>query len=176
MNKREYIQETERLVIRKLANDDFDTLLTIMGKPEVMYAWEHGFNKDDVRAWIERQLMRYAKDGVGYFAVELKESGLLVGQAGLMKTIMNGNEVVEIGYIFDNTYWHNGYATEAAESLIAYAFDGLELPAVYCSIRPENKASIRVAKRLGMESCGNHTVVYRGKEMPHIIYKLENPK
>lgn len=113
MNKREYIQETERLVIRKLANDDFDTLLTIMGKPEVMYAWEHGFNKDDVRAWIERQLMRYAKDGVGYFAVELKESGLLVGQAGLMKTIMNGNEVVEIGYIFDNTYWHNGYATEA---------------------------------------------------------------
>lgn len=176
MNKREYIQETERLVIRKLANDDFDTLLTIMGKPEVMYAWEHGFNKDDVRAWIERQLMRYAKDGVGYFAVELKESGLLVGQAGLMKTIMNGNEVVEIGYIFDNTYWHNGYATEAAESLIAYAFDGLELPAVYCSIRPENKASIRVAKRLGMESCSSHTVVYRGKEMPHIIYKLENPK
>lgn len=72
MNKREYIQETERLVIRKLANDDFDTLLTIMGKPEVMYAWEHGFNKDDVRAWIERQLMRYTKDGVGYFAVELR--------------------------------------------------------------------------------------------------------
>lgn len=176
MNKREYIQETERLLVRKLANDDFDTLLTIMGKPEVMYAWEHGFNKDDVRTWIERQLMRYAKDGVGYFAVELKESGLLVGQAGLMKTIMNGNEVVEIGYIFDNTYWHNGYATEAAESLIAYAFDGLELPAVYCSIRPENKASIRVAKQLGMGSCSSHTVIYRGKEMPHIIYKLENPK
>ena len=93
-----------------------------------------------------------------------------------MKTTMNGNEVVEIGYIFDNTYWHNGYATEAAESLIAYAFDSLELPAVYCSIRPENKASIRVAKRLGMESCSSHIVVYRGKEMPHIIYKLKKPK
>lgn len=176
MNKREYFLETERLAIRKLSYDDFETLIAIMGKLEVMYAWEHGFNKDDVQAWIERQLMRYTKDGVGYFAVELKESGLLIGQAGLMKTTMNGNEVVEIGYIFDNTYWHNGYATEAAESLIVYAFNSLELPAVYCSIRPENKASIRVAKRLGMESCASHTVVYRGKEMPHIIYKLENPK
>ena len=72
--------------------------------------------------------------------------------------------------------WHNGYATEATESPISYAFDNLGLPAVYCSIRPENKASIRVAKRLGMEYCGSHTVVYRGKAMPHIIYKLENPK
>lgn len=170
------IIETERLAIRKLTHDDFETLLAIMGKPEVMYAWEHGFNKDDVRAWIERQLIRYTKDGVGYFAVELKESGLLIGQAGLMKTTINGNEVVEIGYIFDNAYWHNGYATEAVKSLIDYAFDSLKLPTVYCSIRPENKASIRVAKRLGMESFGSHTVVYRGKEMPHIIYQLENPK
>lgn len=104
MNKREYIQETERLVIRKLANDDFDTLLTIMGKLEVMYAWEHGFSEDDVQDWIERQLVRYAKDGIGYFAVLQKESGQLIGQTGLMKTTMNGNEVVEIGYIFDNTY------------------------------------------------------------------------
>lgn len=170
------IIETERLAIRKLTHDDFETLLAIMGKPEVMYAWEHGFNKDDVRSWIERQLIRYTKDGVGYFAVELKESGLLIGQAGLMKTTINGNEVVEIGYVFDNAYWHNGYATEAVKSLIDYAFDSLKLPAVYCSIRPENKASIRVAKRLCMESFGSHTVVYRGKEMPHIIYQLENPK
>lgn len=176
MNKREYIVETERLMIRKLVHDDFNALLSIMGKPEVMYAWEHGFSEDDVHIWIERQLMRYAKDGIGYFAVELKESGLLIGQSGLMKTTMNENEVVEIGYIFDNTYWHKGYATEVAKTLIAYAFDSLELPAVYCSIRPENKASIRVAKQLGMESCGSHTVVYRGKEMPHIIYKLESPK
>ena len=49
MNKRENIQETERLAIRKLTHDDFETLIAIMGKPEVMYAWEHGFSEDDVR-------------------------------------------------------------------------------------------------------------------------------
>lgn len=62
MNKRENIQETERLAIRKLTHDDFETLIAIMGKPEVMYAWEHGFSEDDVRSWIERQLTRYTKD------------------------------------------------------------------------------------------------------------------
>lgn len=170
------ILETDRLIIRKLTHEDFGALLAIMGKPEVMYAWEHSFSEDDVRSWIERQLARYSKDGIGYFAVALKDSGLMIGQAGLMKTSMNGNEVVETGYIFDNTHWHNGYATEAAKHLINYAFDNMKLSTVYCSIRPENHASIRVAERLGMKSCGSHTVVYRGKEMPHLIYKFENYK
>ena len=76
----------------------------------------------------------------------------MIGQTGLMTTTMNENTVVEIGYIFDNTYWHNGYATEPAESLIAYAFDNLDCRLFIVSIRPENNF-IRVAKRLGMESC-----------------------
>ena len=78
--------ETERLLIRKITRKDIDALLAIMGKPEVMYAWEHGFTKKDVRKWINRQLTRYRKDGFGYFAVILKENGTLIGQAGLMKS------------------------------------------------------------------------------------------
>lgn len=66
------IMETERLLIRKIIRKDMDALLSIMGKPEVMYAWEHGFTKKDVRKWINRQLTRYRKDGFGYYAVLLK--------------------------------------------------------------------------------------------------------
>ena len=40
----------------------------------------------------------------------------------------------------------------------------------------EKMIDILETERLGMKSCGSHTVVYRGKEMPHIIFKLENPK
>lgn len=167
------VMETERLLIRRITRKDMDALLAIMGKPEVMYAWEHGFTKKDVRKWINRQLTRYRKDGFGYFAVILKESGKLIGQAGLMKSIINGNEAVELGYILDNAYWHNGYGTEAARACLEYAFGVLELKTVCCSIRPENVASIRVAERLGMTLCGNHTVLYNEKEMPHLIYELK---
>ena len=167
------VTETERLLIRRITHKDMDALLAIMGKPEVMYAWEHGFTKKDVRKWINRQLTRYRKDGFGYFAVILKESGALIGQAGLMNSTINGNEAVELGYILDNAYWHNGYGTEAARTCLEYAFEELGLKTVCCSIRPENVASIRVAERLGMTLCGSHTVIYNEKEMPHLIYELK---
>lgn len=167
------VMETERLLIRKITRKDMDALLAIMGKPEVMSAWERGFTPKDVRKWINRQLTRYRKEGFGYFAVILKESGKLIGQAGLMKSTINGNEAVELGYILDNAYRHNGYGTEAARACLEYAFGELSLETVCCSIRPENKASIRVAERLGMTLCGNHTVIYNEKEMPHLIYELK---
>ena len=170
------VMETERLLIRRITRKDMDALLAIMGKPEVMYAWEHGFTKKDVRKWINRQLIRCRKDGFGYFAVILKESGALIGQAGLMNSTLNGNETVELGYILDNTYWHNGYGTEAARACLEYAFGELELKTVCCSIRPENVASIRVVERLGMTLCDNHTIIYNEKEMPHQIYVATNSK
>ena len=168
------IMETERLIIRRITRKDMDALLAIMGKPEVMYAWEHGFTKKDVRKWINRQLTRYRKDGFGYYAIILKESGTLIGQAGLMKSTINGNEAVELGYILDNTYWNNGYGIEAAHACLEYAFYELDMKTVCCSIRPENKASIRVAEKLGMTLCGNHIVLYNEKEMPHLIYRIEH--
>ncbi|WP_412125385.1 GNAT family N-acetyltransferase [Phocaeicola vulgatus] len=85
----------------------------------------------------------------------------------------NGNEAVELGYILDNAYWHNGYGTEAARACLEYAFGELAQKTVCCSIRPENGASIRVAERLGMTLCGSHTVIYNEKEMPHLIYELK---
>ena len=93
------IMETERLVIRKITRKDTGALLALMGKSEVMYAWEHGFDKKEVRQWVNRQFSRYRKDGYGYFALVLKDGGKLIGQAGLMKNnvkfIFEGEE--EIG-------------------------------------------------------------------------------
>ena len=165
--------ETERLVIRRLTMQDTEALLAIMGKPEVMYAWEHGFTHADVVQWIGRQLARYRDDGYGYFALELKGEGKVIGQAGLMKTAFNGREAVELGYILGDSYWHMGYASEAARECLRYASVDLGLAEVYCSIRPQNTASIRVALSLGMAQCGSHTVVYRGKEMPHLLFCKE---
>lgn len=167
------VMETERLIIRKITRKDMGALLALMGNPEVMYAWEHGFEKKEVRQWLNRQLTRYRKDGYGYFAVILKENNKFIGQAGLMKSMIDGNTTVELGYMLDNMYWHHGYATEAARRCLQYAFEELGLQEVCCSIRPENTSSLRVAEAIGMIPCGSHTIVYNGKEMPHLLYKVE---
>lgn len=167
------VMETERLIIRKITRKDMGALLALMSKPEVMYAWEHGFEKKEVHQWLNRQLTRYRKDGYGYFAVILKENNKFIGQAGLMKSVIDGNNTVELGYMLDNVYWHHGYATEAARRCLQHAFEELGLQEVCCSIRPENSPSLRVAKAIGMIPCGSHTIVYNGKEMPHLLYKAE---
>ena len=166
------VMETERLLLRRLTKQDLDALCRIMGKPEVMYAWEHGFSRSEVRKWINRQLTRYKKDGFGYLVLVLKETGAVIGQAGLMKSEINGSEETELGYILDDACWHKGYATEAAARCLEYAFSCLDLDSVCCSIRPENEASVRVTERLGMERYGSHTVLYNGKDMPHVIYRI----
>jgi len=166
------VAETDRLKIRYLIRDDLPALLSIMKKPEVMYAWEHGFSKSETRKWLNRQLTRYHKDSYGYFAVTLKDSGKLIGQAGLMKTDINGENVVELGYIFDNSVWGHGYCTEAAKACIEMAFDKFGIDKLYCTVRPENEPSIRVAKRLGMVETGEFIKTYDKKEMLHLIYVL----
>ena len=86
---------------------------------------EHGFDKKEVRQWVNRQFSRYRKDGYGYFALVLKDGSKLIGQAGLMRSVINGDGAVELGYILDNAYWHNGYATEAARRCLRYAFEAV---------------------------------------------------
>jgi [ribosomal protein S5]-alanine N-acetyltransferase len=61
--------ETERLIIRKFEDNDKTALYEIMRKPEVMYAWEHGFSFDETQEWLARQKARYRQNGLGYMAV-----------------------------------------------------------------------------------------------------------
>lgn len=132
------------------------------------------FYQNDTRKWLNRQLTRYRKDEFGYFAVILKQTGMLIGQVGLLKSEIEGKEVVELGYMFDNGYWHQGYCTEVANVCTRQAFTSPNIEVLYCSIRPENLASIRIAEKLGMKKIGEHTVLYREKEMLHLIYKVDN--
>ena len=166
------VMETERLILRKFVMEDLQALFEIMSKSEVMYAWERGFKKKEVRKWIRNQINRYHKDGVGYYAVLLKETGEIIGQAGLLKTTIDGSEVVEIGYIFDDRYWHKGYATESAEACVKYGFEKLGIDRIVATVRPENTASIAVAERLGMTVIGEYDKEFDGKVMRHLVYEI----
>lgn len=167
------IAETERLLIRFFCEDDFISLYKIMNNPEVMYAWEHSFDENQTKEWLKHQFNRYKNDGYGYFAVILKETGILIGQCGLIKTNLNGNEVVEIGYIFDNSVWNNGYCREATKACIEFAFNHLNIEKLYATIRPNNFSSIKVAEKLGMKEIGQYTKTYTNKNMLHLIFLLE---
>lgn len=168
------IIETERLILRKMDNGDYSALCKILQDEDVMYAYEHAFSDDEADEWLKKQLVRYETDGIGLWAVVLKENGEVIGQCGLTKQLWWGENIVEVGYLFRKDFWHKGYATEAAVACKDYAFNSLGEKRVYSIIRDLNLPSRRVALRNGMKVCGVQVKHYYGIDMPHLIYCVSN--
>ena len=59
-------------------------------------------------------------------------------------------EVLEIGYLLKERFWHCGYAREAVNGCKKYAFEYLNKDKVYSIIKADNLASIKVAESVGM--------------------------
>ena len=164
------ILETKRLILREMTQDDLPALQGILQDEETMYAYNGAFDEAETQAWLDRQLSRYAQYGFGLWAVVLKESGGMIGQCGLTMQPWRGDEVLEVGYLFNHAFWHHGYATEAARGCMEYAFDRLGAREVCSIIRETNLPSRRVAERNGMTVRDTWVKHYRAIDMPHVRY------
>ena len=164
------ILEAKRLILSEMTQDDLPALQGILQDEETMYAYNGAFDEAETQAWLDRQLSRYAQYGFGLWAVVLKESGGMIGQCGLTMQPWRGDEVLEVGYLFNRAFWHHGYATEAARGCMEYAFDRLGAREVCSIIRETNLPSRRVAERNGMTVRDSWVKHYRGIDMPHVRY------
>ena len=164
--------ETRRLLLRPLEEADFSALQKILGDPRVMYAWEHGFGDAEVRDWITRSRARYAREGAGHLAAIERASGDFVGTIGPVWEPMGDREAWSVGYILRRDRWGERFAREGAAACVRHVLEALGAPEAAADIRPENAASRRVAAALGMEEAGAFVKIYRGREMPHLIYRI----
>lgn len=166
------IFETERLYLRKITQDDLADLAEILQNPNVMYAYEHDFSDNDVQVWLNRQIERYNKNGVGLWAVILKDTNEMIGQAGLTMQPYKNTEVLEIGYLLKEKFWHFGYAREATGGCKKYAFENLHENKVCSIIKADNLASIKVAESIGMSKEDEFITQYYNGDMLHFLYSV----
>lgn len=164
------IFETERLYLREMKQSDFTSLCKILQDEDTMYAYEGAFSDNEAQEWLDRQIFRYQKWNFGLWAVILKETDAMIGQCGLTMQPWKDGEVLEIGYLLERSYWHKGYATEAAKACKKYAFEILDADEVCSIIRDTNIASQNVAIRNGMTMTDTWTKHYRGVDMLHYRY------
>lgn len=121
-----------------------------LGDRETMSHYPAPFSREFVMQGIEKQLAQYAKYGYGLCGVELKSTGELIGDCGLVWQNIEGTEELEVGDHFRRDHWGHGYATEAAKACIEFAFANARVDHVISLIRPENLPSRRVAERNGL--------------------------
>ena len=164
------ILETERLLLRELTAEDRPALCAILQDAEAMYAYAHAFSDREVDDWLQNQMTRYCRDGFGLWAAVRKSDGTLIGQCGLTWQQWEERQVLEVGYLFRRSAWHQGYAIEAAQACRDYAFSTLKAAEVFSIIRDNNWPSRRVAERNGMTIQGGFIKHYYGLDMPHLVY------
>lgn len=164
------ILETGRLFLREFRPDDADALMDVLGDPVAMQYYPAPFDRAEVDEWIIRNLARYADAGFGMWAMLLKGSGTLIGDCGCYVRELQGNFECELGWHVRRDHWGRGYASEAAQHCIEYAFLKLGVERVIALVRPENLSSCRVAEKNGM-TC-ERVIFWRGYD--HCVYVRHN--
>lgn len=168
------IIETERLRLREMDISDMKALSSILQDEKVMYAYNGPFNDEETMAWMQKQLQRYKDFGFGLWGVILKDTDEMIGQCGITMQEYKTTQVPEIGYLLAHRHWHNGYATEASTACREYGFNILRFNTLYSIIRDSNTASQNVAIRNGMSIIDTIVKHYRGIDMPHMVFCVEN--
>lgn len=144
-------QETERLLFRKITEQDFDTWLAFCKYPDSLkYIFSQGQLKvedptERCRIWFNRVYNRYEKGLGGMNALIEKQTGALVGQCGLLIQTIDDIEELEIGYSLMPAYRGKGFASEAAIKCKEFAFENEYATSLISVIVPENADSIKVA-------------------------------
>jgi RimJ/RimL family protein N-acetyltransferase len=143
--------ETSRLLLRALVPEDLGAMHAIQSRADVCrWLYWDPRSEDEVRAVLARQIARTREapeTGVS-LAVELKGAGEAVGHVSM--TVAPEHRQGEIGFILHPDHQGRGYATEAAEAMLALAFDTYDLHRVCGRLEARNVASAGVLARLGM--------------------------
>lgn len=143
---------TDRLILRPPIKDDFEEWANFSADEQVMRFL--GGTQARAAAWrtMAMHTGSWLLLGFGLFSVLERSTGKWLGRAGPLKP--EGWTDLEIGYSFAQSAWGHGYATEAANAAMDWAFDTLGCKQVVHYIIPENRPSIAVAERIGSTLLG----------------------
>jgi RimJ/RimL family protein N-acetyltransferase len=167
------ILETKRLLLRRLIMADLDDLFALYKDPEIRKYFPEGILIfEETKEELEWHMNGHPKKPeLGLWATIHKETGKFIGRCGLLPWTIEGQDEVEIAYLLDKSFWGQGLATEAAQGILQYGFEHLQLSRLICLIDPENIASQRVAERIGM-SLEKRVDGIDGDNFPTLIYSI----
>jgi RimJ/RimL family protein N-acetyltransferase len=146
------VLETDRLVLRRLTEDDAAFVLALLNDP----GWLRNIGDRGVRSLADAgdyirmsPMAMYARHGFGLYGVAAKvEADALVGICGLVKR--DGLQDIDIGFAFLPAGRGQGYAHEAAAAVLAHGRDVVGLERVVAIVSPDNEPSIRLIRKLGL--------------------------
>lgn len=156
--------ETERLLLRPLADDDLDLAVAIFTDAETTKFAGGPATEADLVEEHPRTLRRGAGGAIGVWCVVDRASEEKLGSIFLLPQPSDDDDTnwdlvagdtlpdcdIEIGYYFKRSAWGRGYATEAVRRLLRFAFEETSLPHVVATIEDGNAGSRKVLEKAGL--------------------------
>lgn len=168
--------ETDRLILREWKNDDYLDLHEFVSDDRVGENAGCPVVKDiEESKNIIKTYILYNQS----YAIVLKSENKVIGSIG-MDDIAPDKELKNlkqryIGYTINSKYWGNGYASEAAKSLIKHLLEELNLDLIWCSHYDFNNKSKRVIEKCGFTYKFSRDVKLKAlenKEVNELFYNL----
>lgn len=140
----------DRVRLRWLTHDDVDNLFEVFGDSEVMKYWSSPpFDRrcqavdlvDEIHRFFERKVLFQ-------WGIERLEDQRVIGTCTLAEPSVQ-NRRAELGFALGREFWGRGYAREAVEALVEFAFETLRLHRLEADVDPRNAASITLVERIG---------------------------
>lgn len=162
--------ETPRLYLRSFEKEDAGFAISIWNDPE-MGEYLPDEAMEEIDEVYLKEIEALAEDDICcYLISESKDGRKRIGTCSFIPE--KEGRVYDIAYCVHKDYWGNGYATEMAEGMIAYAKrQGAEKITV--RVNKENAASNRVVEKLGFEAVGEHSYKKRGTDLQFADYLYE---
>ena len=142
--------ETERLILRKLNEDDFEAVHSYMSRAETGVYMPWGPDGEyEARSYIALAIYEAGKNPVYHYhyAAVLKETGRLIGGC---RVSGDGS----LCWLLHPDYWKRGYGAEMGKEMIRFGFEELNLHRIFATCDTENVNSYRLMERLGMRHEG----------------------
>ena len=140
--------ETERLILRNLAPEDYRAAFLWCGDPDVARYMVYPVytRAEDVKAWIES----LDPDDPDEYetGIVLKATGELIGSGGIYYN--PDSSLWTIGYNLRKDQWGNGYAVEMIRGLLRHVSGRRQILGIIGTFADENSRSRRVMEKLGM--------------------------
>jgi RimJ/RimL family protein N-acetyltransferase len=168
--------ETERLILRGHRSSDLDPILKMWCEPKV-YRFIAGKPSTVENTWrsILRDIGQWQMVGFGFWVLEEKSSGTIIGEAGFLDCkrdiVPSMNETPEMGWVLFTAYHGKGFATEAMQKITKWGDENLTQDVTACIIDPKNTSSLRVAQKLGCKEVAQTT--YQGE--PTLLFHRARP-
>jgi RimJ/RimL family protein N-acetyltransferase len=151
-------QQSERFLLRRLKQSDIEPWVEFFSdNPNLAYlairtnAQQDGHSDLEwSKKWMQKQFDRYRTTGFGLLAIISKQTGEIVGQAGISEKTINGKLEHEVAYSLLPRFWKQGIAHEVSQVLIEFAIKHKINQRLISIIHIENEGSIKVAEKNGM--------------------------